>query len=161
MIVVVGGFGYWWGKQERAEAADSACVAVDAQRELGLDDEQVANAATIAEVGLALDMPERAVVVALAAAMQESGLRNLDYGDRDSLGLFQQRPSQGWGTEEQVQDPEHAARSFYRTLQKIDGWQDMRVTDAAQRVQISAFPEAYQKWAGDAELLAAALLRCS
>lgn len=160
MVVVIGGFGYWSGQQERAEAADPACV-IEVPGELGLDEEQVANATTITEVGLALDMPERAVVVALATAMQESGLRNLDYGDRDSLGLFQQRPSQGWGTQAQVQDPEHAARSFYRTLRKVDGWQDMRVTDAAQRVQISAFPEAYQKWADDAELLATALLSCS
>jgi hypothetical protein len=163
MVVVIGGFGYWWGQQERAAAADPECAeqVERVQQELGLDDEQMVHATTITEVGLALDMPERAVVVALATAMQESGMRNLDYGDRDSLGLFQQRPSQGWGTEEQVQDPEHAAGSFYRTLRKVDGWQDMRVTDAAQRVQISAFPEAYQKWARDAERLATALLSCA
>jgi hypothetical protein len=161
MVVVVGGFGYWSGQQERAAAADPECAVTEAQQKLGLDDEQIANAATITEVGLALEMPERAVVVALATAMQESNLRNLDYGDRDSLGLFQQRPSQGWGTQEQVQDPEYAARSFYQTLRKVDGWPEMRVTDAAQRVQISAFPEAYQKWAEDAELLATALLNCS
>jgi hypothetical protein len=159
MVIVVGGFGYFMGQQERAEAADPDCVA-EAQRELALSDEQIANAVTIAEVGVELEMSQRAVVVALATAMQESNLRNLDYGDRDSLGLFQQRPSQGWGSPEQVQDPVHAARSFYRTLRKVDGWQDMRVTDAAQRVQRSAFPEAYQKWAGDAELLTTALLRC-
>ena len=162
-VVVIGGFGYWWGKQERAEAADPepGCVAVEAQRELELDDEQLAHAATITEVGLALDMPARAVVIALATAMQESGLRNLDYGDRDSLGLFQQRPSQGWGSEAEVQDPDYAATAFYKTLRKVDGWPEMRVTDAAQRVQRSAFPEAYQKWAGDAEVLATALLSCS
>jgi hypothetical protein len=159
MVIVVGGLGYFMGQRERAEAADPGCVA-EAQAELELDDEQVANAATIVEVGKDLDMSDRAVVVALAASMQESKLRNLDYGDRDSLGLFQQRPSQGWGSEEQVQDPVHAARSFYGTLRKVEGWQEMRVTDAAQRVQRSAFPEAYQKWADDADLLAAALLRC-
>ena len=164
MVVVVGGFGYWWGKHERAEAADPELdpkCAVEAQQELGLDDEQMANAATITQVGLELDMPDRAVVVALATAMQESELRNLDYGDRDSLGLFQQRPSQGWGTEAQVQDPVHAARSFYRTLRRVEGWEEMRVTDAAQRVQISAFPDAYEKWADEAELLATALLDCA
>jgi hypothetical protein len=160
MVVVIGGFGYWWGQEERAAAADPECAMQAQQQELGLDDEQMANAATIAEVGLALDMPERAVVVAIATAMQESRLRNVDYGDRDSLGLFQQRPSQGWGSEEEVQDPEYAARAFYRTLRKVDGWRDMRVTDAAQRVQRSAFPDAYQKWAEDADLLATALLRC-
>jgi hypothetical protein len=126
----------------------------------GFSDEQVANAATIAEVGRDMDMPDRAIVVALATAMQESGLRNLDYGDRDSLGLFQQRPSQGWGTRRQVTDPEHASRSFYRSLRQVDGWQDMRVTEAAQAVQISAFPEAYQKHADDAERLAEAVEGC-
>jgi hypothetical protein len=160
MIVVVGGFGYWLGKQERAEAADPDCV-VEAQHELALDDEQVANAATIAQVGVELDLPDRAIVVALATAMQESKLRNLDYGDRDSLGLFQQRPSQGWGSPEQVRDPVYAARAFYGTLREVDDWQDLRVTDAAQRVQRSAFPEAYEQWADDADTLATALLGCA
>jgi hypothetical protein len=157
MIVVVGGFGYWLGNQQRA-AADSDCVA--AVEEVELDEEQLTNATTIAQVGMELEMPDRAVVVALAAAMQESGLRNLDYGDRDSLGLFQQRPSQGWGSPEQVQDPRYAADKFYRALRRVDGWPEMRVTDAAQAVQRSAFPEAYQQWAGDADLLATELLRC-
>src|SRR5690554_4916402 len=105
-------------------------------------------------------MPHRAVVVALAAAMQESGLRNLDYGDRDSLGLFQQRPSQGWGSPEQVTDPEYAASAFYRSLGRVDGWEGMRVTDAAQAVQRSAYPEAYQRHEAAAEQLAAGLSRC-
>ena len=78
--------------------------------------EQVANAATIAQVGRDRGLPERAVVIALATAQQESRLRNLDYGDRDSLGLFQQRPSAGWGTEAQVQDPVYAANKFYDHL---------------------------------------------
>jgi hypothetical protein len=160
MVIVVGGFGYWLGKQEKAEAADPDCVA-EAARTLELDDEQVANAATIAETGVELEMPDRAVVVALATAMQESGLRNLDYGDRDSLGLFQQRPSQGWGSPDEVQDPVYAARAFYRTLRRVEGWQELRVTEAAQRVQRSAFPEAYDKWADDADQLATALLDCS
>jgi hypothetical protein len=160
MVIVVGGFGYWLGQQERAIAADPDCVS-QAQHELRLDDEQLANAATIAQVGRELDMPERAVVVALATALQESSLRNLDYGDRDSLGLFQQRPSQGWGSPDEVQDPVYAAGAFYRTLRKVDGWQELRITDAAQRVQRSAFPEAYEKWTGDAELVATALLDCS
>jgi hypothetical protein len=159
-IIVVGGFGYWLGEQERAAAADPDCVP-EAQHELKLDDEQLANAATIVQVGRKLDMPERAVVVALATALQESHLHNLDYGDRDSLGLFQQRPSQGWGSPDDVQDPAYAARAFYRTLRRVDGWQELRITDAAQRVQRSAFPEAYEKWTDDAELVAAALLDCS
>lgn len=127
--------------------------------QLGFDDGQVDNAAIIAQVGVDMQMPRRAVVVALATAMQESGLRNLDYGDRDSLGLFQQRPSQGWGTARQVRDPEYASRKFYQALRNVDGWQRMRVTEAAQAVQRSAYPEAYQKHVDAAGNLTEALLK--
>lgn len=123
---------------------------------VSLDSEQLANAATIAAVGLRRGVPDRAIVVALATAFQESRLRNLAHGDRDSLGLFQQRPSQGWGSEEQVRDPRYAAGKFYTALLKVKGWQKMRVTDAAQRVQRSAYPEAYEKWADEAEVLTGA-----
>ena len=122
-----------------------------------LTTEQMANAATIAEVGRARGLPERAIVIALATAMQESTLRNLDYGDRDSLGLFQQRPSQGWGTPQQVQDPVYAAGIFYDRLVQVPDWQSLRVTDASQRVQRSAYPELYEKWAGMAQQLSTAL----
>jgi cell wall-associated NlpC family hydrolase len=84
--------------------------------------------------------------VALATALQESGLRNLTYGDRDSLGLFQQRPSQGWGTASEILDSVHASTSFYSALEKVSGWQSMTVTQAAQAVQQSGFPDAYAKW---------------
>src|SRR3712207_3574887 len=89
--------------------------------------------------------------------MQESRLRNLDYGDRDSLGLFQQRPSQGWGTPGQVQDPVYAAGTFYDHLVTVPGWDSGRLTDVAQAVQRSGFPEAYQKHEGAAVELTAAL----
>jgi hypothetical protein len=89
--------------------------------------------------------------------MQESKLRNLDHGDRDSLGLFQQRPSQGWGTAEQVRDPVHASERFYAALKKIDGYADLALTDAAQRVQRSGYPDAYAKHEPEATVLAAAL----
>jgi len=118
--------------------------------------EQVANAATISSVGRDRGLPERAVVIALATAQQESRLRNLDYGDRDSLGLFQQRPSAGWGTEAQVQDPVYAANKFYDHLVEIPGWDTGRLTDIAQAVQRSGFPEAYQQWEEMAQELAAA-----
>ena len=96
-------------------------------------------------------------MIALAAAAQESTLRNLNYGDRDSLGLFQQRPSTGWGTPAQVTDPTYASRLFFggpsnpnrgvtRGLLDIPGWQSMTVTRAAQAVQLSAYPTAYAKW---------------
>ncbi|WP_225848245.1 C40 family peptidase [Streptomyces sp. HPF1205] len=114
----------------------------------GLDDpaDQVPNAKTIAATGVAMRVPARGQVVALATALQESGLRNLAYGDRDSLGLFQQRPSQGWGTAAEVMDPVHASARFYAALRTVPGWQSLTVAQAAQAVQKSAFPEAYAKW---------------
>jgi hypothetical protein len=122
-----------------------------------LSSEQIAHARTIAQVGRDRGLPERAVVIALATAMQESRLRNLDYGDRDSLGLFQQRPSQGWGTPAQVQDPVYAAGKFYDGLVQVPDWEAMRLTDAAQLVQRSGFPEAYQQHEGMAVELTAGL----
>jgi len=103
--------------------------------------------------------PHHAVTVALAAALQESLLRNLPGGDRDSVGLFQQRPSQGWGTPAQLTDPRYAAAAFYRALGRISGWSTMPVTDAAQRVQHSATPEAYANWEAEARVLARILTR--
>jgi hypothetical protein len=122
-----------------------------------LTGEQIANARTIAQVAWDRGLPERAVVIALATAMQESRLRNLDYGDRDSLGLFQQRPSQGWGSPEQVQDPVYAAGKFYDHLVQVPHWESLRVTESAQLVQKSAFPEAYEKHSAMAIELTAAL----
>ncbi|MFF9775529.1 heavy metal transporter [Streptomyces sp. NPDC013978] len=119
--------------------------------------EQAANAATISAVGTSRELPERAVTIALATALQESSLRNIAHGDRDSLGLFQQRPSQGWGTEQQIQDPVYAAGEFYEHLVKVEGYERLPLTVAAQRVQRSGYPEAYAKHEPDATLLAAAL----
>jgi hypothetical protein len=119
--------------------------------------EQAENAAHIAGVAWDRGLPDRAVVIALATAQQESGLRNIDYGDRDSLGLFQQRPSQGWGTEAQVQDPVYAAGIFFDRLVGVPGWDTGRLTDVAQAVQRSGFPEAYQKHEAMAVDLTAAL----
>ncbi|MGW0968904.1 heavy metal transporter [Streptomyces sp. NPDC002516] len=119
--------------------------------------EQAVNAATISAVGTSRGMPERAVAIALATALQESGLRNIQHGDRDSLGLFQQRPSQGWGTEKQIMDPTYAAGVFYEHLAKVPGYSRLPLTVAAQRVQHSGFPQAYAKHEPDATLLAAAL----
>lgn len=122
-----------------------------------LNDERRANAQIIVAVGRELGVPDYGIVIALATAMQESSLRNINWGDRDSLGLYQQRPSTGWGTAEQIMDPAYATRLFFggpqnpnrgrtRGLLDIAGWQGMALTDAAQRVQISAFPLAYGKW---------------
>ncbi|MFD7204395.1 C40 family peptidase [Streptomyces sp. NPDC059893] len=114
----------------------------------GLDDPtvQIPNAKTIQATGVAMKVPARGQIVALATAQQESGLRNLDYGDRDSLGLFQQRPSQGWGTATQVRDPVQASTKFYEELLSVSGWQSMTVTQAAQAVQQSGSPDAYATW---------------
>ncbi|MEE1741676.1 hypothetical protein PUR49_34970 [Streptomyces sp. BE147] len=119
--------------------------------------EQADNAATISAVGTTRGMPERAVTIALATALQESALRNIDYGDRDSLGLFQQRPSQGWGTAGQIMDPVYSAGIFYDRLAEVPGYSRLPLTVAAQRVQLSGFPQAYAKHEPDATLLAAAL----
>ncbi|WP_051706084.1 hypothetical protein [Nocardioides aequoreus] len=119
--------------------------------------EQAENAALIAAVGVQRGLPARAVSIALATAYQESKIRNIDYGDRDSLGLFQQRPSQGWGTEAQIMDARYAIDAFYDALEQVDGYEEMRITEAAQRVQRSGFPEAYEDHAEDARALASVL----
>ena len=118
---------------------------------------QAENAATIAAVGIRLGMPDHAVTVALATALQESGLYNVPVGDRDSAGLFQQRPSQGWGTRTQVLDPIYASTAFYQRLRAQPGWAELSVTDAAQLVQRSAAPYAYAQWEPRARAIAAAL----
>ncbi|MEU7279764.1 hypothetical protein AB0A69_13410 [Streptomyces sp. NPDC045431] len=122
-----------------------------------LTPEQASNAATISAVGTTRGLPERAVTIALATALQESALRNIRHGDRDSIGLFQQRPSQGWGTVEQIMDPVFSASRFYERLAEVPGYSRLPLTVAAQRVQRSGFPQAYAKHEPDAALLAAAL----
>jgi hypothetical protein len=112
--------------------------------------EQVRNAKQIVRTGERLNMPPRAHVIAVATALQESKLENLGHlgarNDHDSLGLFQQRPSTGWGTPEQVTDPDYAAEQFYRGLARVPGYPDLPLTAAAQTVQVSAFPDAYAQW---------------
>jgi hypothetical protein len=119
--------------------------------------EQADNAATIAGVGMKLGMPPHAVTVAIATALQESGLHNLAGGDRDSVGLFQQRPSQGWGTAEQISDAVYATTMFYQRLRQQPHWTSVDVTEAAQLVQRSAAPDAYAQWEPQARATAAAL----
>ncbi|MFD6055343.1 LysM peptidoglycan-binding domain-containing protein [Agromyces sp. NPDC060279] len=138
-----------------------AAVALVASVSTVLTDEMRQNAQLIVDIGRALGVPDRGIVIALAAAAQESGLRNVRHGDRDSLGLFQQRPSQGWGTPEQVLDPVRATSAFYggaanpnpgvtRGLLDIPGWESLSVTEAAQAVQLSAYPSYYAKWEAQA-----------
>jgi hypothetical protein len=118
---------------------------------------QAQNATTIAAVGKRMGLADHAVTIALATALQESDLRKLSYGDLDSVGLFQQSPSEGWGTATQLQSPRYAASAFYTHLSKVPGWESMSVTDAAQAVQHSAAPDAYEKWNSQSRVLAQAL----
>lgn len=141
----------------KAAPAPAAASSSTGQRSATLSAEQASNAALIIRVGRELGVSDRAIAIALATGMVESGLRNLDWGDRDSLGIFQQRPSTGWGTPAQIMDAERSARVFYggqgdpnghltRGLLDIPGWESMPFTAAAQAVQISAYPDRYGQW---------------
>ncbi|MDH6575506.1 hypothetical protein [Kitasatospora sp. MAP5-34] len=133
---------------------DEGCKVTTATGQGSLDLSQASNAATITAVALSRGLPERAATIALATAMQESKLRNLAGGDRDSVGLFQQRPSQGWGTAAQIQDPVYATNKFLDSLVRVPGYARLPLTDAAQAVQKSGYPQAYAKHETDATLLA-------
>ncbi|GLY23141.1 hypothetical protein [Micromonospora sp. NBRC 101691] len=120
------------------------------QSRIPLNAEQTANVKAIVEATKKAGMDERAAVVAIATSLQESKLENLghlgDRNDHDSQGLFQQRPSSGWGTVEQITDPEYSTTAFLKGLKQVDGWQDMPLTEAAQTVQVSAYPDHYAQW---------------
>jgi len=137
--------------------ASQRCTATVDGRTVDLSVEQAQNAALISGIAVRRGLPARAASIALATAYQESKLVNLGHGDRDSLGLFQQRPSQGWGTEEQVQDPVFATNAFYDALERVDDYRGMEITVAAQEVQRSAYPGAYADHEADARVLASAL----
>jgi len=120
------------------------------QQRIPVSPEQMANVRSIVDAGKQLNLPDRAAVIAVATSLQESKLENLghlgDRNDHDSLGLFQQRPSSGWGTPEQITDPNYSAKAFYEGLQNVPGYDKMPLTEAAQTVQVSAFPDAYAQW---------------
>ncbi|MGO4246941.1 hypothetical protein VUN82_17745 [Micrococcaceae bacterium Sec5.1] len=136
------------------------CLAVTGSESYELATDQAANASLITAISVQRGLPPRAASIALATAMQESKLRNINYGDDagpDSRGLFQQRPSQGWGTEAQVMDPVYATNAFYNGLIKIPGYETMEITQAAQQVQRSAFPRAYAQHENMGRAFASAL----
>ncbi|BCW46275.1 hypothetical protein [Arthrobacter sp. StoSoilB5] len=136
------------------------CVAVMGSESYELATDQAANASLITAISVQRGLPPRAASIALATAMQESRLRNINYGDEagpDSRGLFQQRPSQGWGSEAQVMDPVYATNAFYNGLIKIPGYETMEITQAAQQVQRSAFPRAYAQHENMGRAFASAL----
>lgn len=121
------------------------------------DPEQTGNSALIAAISMKRDLPPRAATIALTTAYQESKIRNIRYGDRDSLGLFQQRPSQGWGTSEQVLDPVYSTNRFFDSLVKYEGYETADITTIAQKVQRSGYPEAYRDHEGQGRVLASTL----
>ena len=156
LAVVVGvGVAFWRGSGPLPDP-EGCTVTLDGHT-VDLSTEQAENATLIAAIGIRRELPARAVSIALATAYQESKIRNLNNGDRDSLGIFQQRPSMGWGTAKQVRDPYHATNAFYDALVKVDGYETMPITEAAQKVQRSGFPDAYSAHEIDARALASVL----
>lgn len=143
--------------RDRTPIRSEYCSAAVGGTTARVDLEQARWSALMAAQASKRGMPARAATIAIATAFQESKIHNIDYGDRDSVGIFQQRPSQGWGTAEQIQDPHYSIGRFYDGLAKVDGYTSMKITDAAQRVQRSAYPGAYAQHEGDARALASSL----
>ena len=155
-VLGLGAWSWWHGVVEGLPLREH-CTATAAGKTTELDPEQSGNAAVIAAVAVERGLPGRAATIGIATAIQESKLVNLPGGDRDSLGLFQQRPSQGWGTPTQIRDPVYAANAFYDVLVKVEGYESLPITKAAQTVQRSAFPSAYADHEPEARILASAL----
>jgi len=155
-LTVAGGLVFYLNR-DRINVPPEGCTVATAAGSGTLDLAAASNAATITAVALSRGLPERAVTIALATAMQESKIHNLAGGDRDSVGLFQQRPSQGWGTADQIKDPVYATNKFLDGLVKVPGYARMPLTDAAQQVQKSGFPQAYAKHETNATLVSSAL----
>ncbi len=161
LIVVALGVGSFWWLRNRGLTdpvpGQQRCVATANGRSVVLDLDQAHYASIIVGLSVKRGLPPRAASIAMATVYQETGIRNLDYGDRDSVGLFQQRPSQGWGTEKQLMDPFYSTGKFYDALVKIDNWRTDDINDVAQKVQRSGHPEAYRDHEADARVLASAL----
>lgn len=158
LCVVVVAAGAWLGGSYLVDLATPArCEATAGGETVSFTPEQMENASTITAIAVQRGLPARAATIALATAMQESKLYNVNYGDRDSLGLFQQRPSQGWGTAEQVMNPVYATNKFYDALVLINGYETMEITVVAQEVQRSAAPNAYAQHEPEARVLASTL----
>ncbi len=157
VTVVVSAAVLWSGLNKVPLPIEDRCEATAAKRLTVIDPEQARNAAIIAGMSIKRGLKPRAASIALATAYQESDIRNLDYGHADSIGLFQQRPSKGWGTIEQIMDPWYSTRSFYRVMERIKNWQTRDINDVAQAVQRSAYPDAYRKHVDRARTLASSL----
>lgn len=158
VLGIVAGATYTVFAKLRSELFSPSCTATAAGASVTFTPEQSANAALIAAISDKRDLPPRAASIAITTAIQESKLRNLNYGDRDSVGLFQQRPSMKvWGTREQILDPVHSTNGFYDALVKVDGYESMVITQVAQKVQKSAYPEAYADHEQEGRILASTL----
>jgi len=141
----------------RALVSGEQCAVTASGSTFSWAPDQASNAAAITAIAVQRGMPPRAATIAIATAMQESKVRNVKFGDRDSLGLFQQRPSQGWGTAEQILDPEYSTNRFYDALEKVDGYESMDIAQAAQKVQRSAAGDAYAQHEAQARVTASVL----
>ncbi|WP_435299561.1 hypothetical protein [Timonella sp. A28] len=148
---------YFLNSFDAPARATHRCYVSDDESTYSLRAQQADNSALIAAVGVDLSMAGDGVAIALATAMQESSLYNIDYGDRDSVGLFQQRPSQGWGSVEQIMDPVYSSTQFYTHLKDVPDYAGLPLTVAAQTVQRSAFPDAYAQHEDSSRAWAAAL----
>lgn len=157
VLALVVGVGAWYARDRIGLFLGEECRATALEESVSFRPDQMHHASTIVLLAVKRGLPARAGTIGIATAIQESKLRNLSYGDRDSLGLFQQRPSQGWGTEEQLQDPVYATNAFYDALVKVDGWQDMVITEIAQEVQRSGYPTAYADHEQEGRIIASAL----
>jgi hypothetical protein len=154
-VLAVAGYASYSGfRHVTASLPPPGCQAGTGTQAISLDPDQAGIAATIAGVAARDGLPRQAVTIAYAAALQESKLQNLDYGDHDSVGVFQQRPSQGWGPAAELKDPVYATTKFFAALVRVPGYARMPVYQAAQAVQHSADGSAYEEWAGMAALLA-------
>ena len=160
LLIAAGVGAFWWLRSRNLTEpvpGQQRCVATANNKLAVVDLEQAHLASIIAGVSVRRGLSPRAASIALATAYQETGIRNLTYGDRDSVGLFQQRPSQGWGTKQQLMDPIYAAGRFYDALVKIKNWETEDINNVAQKVQRSGYPEAYNDHEADARMLASAL----
>lgn len=155
--LVLGGSLLWSVYNKAPLPLEDRCTATVGSGQASLDPDRAHYAALISGTSIRRGLPPRAASIALATAYQESGIRNLDYGHADSLGLFQQRPSKGWGTEQEIMDPWYSAAAFYAELVKVRGWRTADINDTAQAVQRSAHPEAYRRHVPNARLLASSL----
>jgi hypothetical protein len=160
LLIAAGVGAFWWLRSRNLTEpvpGQQRCVATANNKMAVVDLDQAHFASIIAGVSVRRGLSPRAASIALATAYQETGIRNLTYGDRDSVGLFQQRPSQGWGTKQQLMDPSYAAGRFYDALVKIKNWETDDINNVAQKVQRSGYPEAYNDHEADARVLASAL----